>query len=375
MISFVNGSVSYNRGEWSELYAFLRLLQQGKIYAADENTKKINKLFYPIVKLYRKEKSNPEREYICGSVIEVSENGKVVASVSNDELDKNANILLNDIFKGVTKSGGSQTFAVSWIWPFLDSIKITQVKAPSLEKADISMLLHDPNTGYNPKVGFSVKSDIGSAPTLLNPGKNTKIRYEIKGITKEKADQINSITKASGHRNYIKDRMALLFQPGITVSFDRVLDETFRQNLIMIDSLMPEILGELILLHYSEMNSSGVAKSDDLCNKLAQKNPLSFSRTDVYRFKYKKLITAVALGMTPGHVWDGQDQANGGYIVIKKNGEILCYFLYNRNFFEEYLIKNTQIDRPSPTRYDFGYIYQKDGHFYIEFNYQVRFVE
>lgn len=370
-----NGTVCYNRGEWSELYAFLRLLQQGKIYAADENTEKIKNLFLPIIKLYRKEKGNPEREYLCGSVIEVTENGKVVASIKNEELDEEATLLLNDIFVGVTASGGSQTFAVPDIWQFLDSIKITQVKAPSLEKADINMLIHDPNTGHDPKVGFSVKSDIGSAPTLLNPGKNTKIRYEITGISQQQIDAINSITKESGHKNYIKDRMALLFRPGINVTYDTVLDETYKQNLIMIDSRMPEILGEFILLHYSEMNLSGACKSDDLCTRLAAKNPLGFSRPKIYRFKFKKLITAVALGMTPGHEWDGQDQANGGYIVIKKDGEILCYFLYNRNFFEEYLMKNTQIDRPSPSRYDFGYIYTENGHHYIQFNYQVRFTE
>ena len=30
-----------NKGEWSELYVLLRLLSHGKIYAADDNLKKI----------------------------------------------------------------------------------------------------------------------------------------------------------------------------------------------------------------------------------------------------------------------------------------------------------------------------------------------
>ena len=43
--------MSGNKGEWSELYAFLRLLSIGKIYAADENVQKIKDVYYPILKI------------------------------------------------------------------------------------------------------------------------------------------------------------------------------------------------------------------------------------------------------------------------------------------------------------------------------------
>ncbi len=32
--------LSGNKGEWSEIYVFLRLLEIGKLYAADKNLKK-----------------------------------------------------------------------------------------------------------------------------------------------------------------------------------------------------------------------------------------------------------------------------------------------------------------------------------------------
>ena len=56
--------------------------------------------------------------------------------------------------------------------------------------------------------------------------------------------------------------------------------------------------------------------------------------------------------MTPGKFWDGLDKATGGYIIVKRNGDVLAYHLYNRNYFEEYLLKNTQFDRPSATKFD-----------------------
>ena len=42
--------MSGNKGEWSELYTFLKLLSQGRIYAANENVEKIADLYYPILK-------------------------------------------------------------------------------------------------------------------------------------------------------------------------------------------------------------------------------------------------------------------------------------------------------------------------------------
>lgn len=46
-----------NKGEWSEIYALLKLLGDKEIYAGDENSNKIPDLLYPIVKILRDEKN------------------------------------------------------------------------------------------------------------------------------------------------------------------------------------------------------------------------------------------------------------------------------------------------------------------------------
>ncbi|SMG15027.1 HpaII restriction endonuclease [Arenibacter troitsensis] len=33
-----------------------------------------------------------------------------------------------------------------------------------------------------------------------------------------------------------------------------------------------------------------------------------------------------------------------GYVIVKEDGQVLCYSIYNRNEFEDYLLNNTQID-------------------------------
>ena len=52
-----------NKGEWSEIYTFFKLLADGKLYAADEKLNRIPEQFYPIIKILREEFNN-KREYV-----------------------------------------------------------------------------------------------------------------------------------------------------------------------------------------------------------------------------------------------------------------------------------------------------------------------
>lgn len=40
--------------------------------------------------------------------------------------------------------------------------------------------------------------------------------------------------------------------------------------------------------------------------------------------------------MMPASVWSGIYDATGGYLIVKENGDVLCYHIYNRNAFENY---------------------------------------
>ena len=69
-----------------------------------------------------------------------------------------------------------------------------------------------------------------------------------------------------------------------------------------------------------------------------------------YEHKMKVLLLDAALGMTPSKEWKGRYDANGGYLVVRKDGEIVCYHFYNRNDVEDYLYHNTRFERGSRTR-------------------------
>ena len=77
--------------------------------------------------------------------------------------------------------------------------------------------------------------------------------------------------------------------------------------------------------------------------------------------------------MTPSEQWKGRYDANGGYIVVREDGEVVCYHFYERNDLEDYLFEHTVIDTPSQSRHKFGQIYAIDGEFYLDLNFQIRF--
>ncbi len=90
----------------------------------------------------------------------------------------------------------------------------------------------------------------------------------------------------------------------------------------------------------------------------------------------KVLLLDSALGMTSAKEWKGRYDANVGYLVVKKDGDIVCYHFYNRNDVEDYLYHNTRFERASRSRYHFGSLYRdNDGKVYIKLNLQIRFTK
>lgn len=139
---------------------------------------------------------------------------------------------------------------------------------------------------------------------------------------------------------------------------------------MLIDTYMDDIVASLLIDYYR--NNAQDCKS--LIKRLEDKNPLGYPRKGMYEYKFKKFLCSVALGMMPSKVWDGHDEANGGYVIVKDNGEVVAYHIYNRDAFETYLLNNTKFERGSTTKHGFATIYKEaDGKMYINLNLQIRF--
>lgn len=355
-----NSKMSGNKGEWSELYAFMKLLSQGRVYAANENVEKIDDVFYPILKIMREEQKGQSIDYvITDENINIEVQSKTIMTVSRKELDDSANRLLREI------SAHSGSFELEEIADFVNGIKVTKIKAPSSDTTDISMQIEDIHTNYIRNVGFSIKSEVGNAPTLLNAGKTTNFIYKITDITSEQAEEINAINT----KTKIKDRVKAIKDFSGCISYADMEHQGFKRNLIMVDSSMPQIIGNMLLYYYEE----DVKECDKLVKLAGERDPLGYGDAMMYEYKFKKFLCSCALGMKPAKKWDGLDEANGGYIIVKADGEILAYHIYNRNFFEQYLLDNTILERASTSRHEYMSLYEEDEEMFIKFNLQVRF--
>ena len=349
-----------NRGEWSEIYAFLRLLADGKIFAADADINKIELMFFPILNIIREEVKGKRYEYcLAETAVNIYRNDDLILSLSSEQFHSEAVELLERIKASTSAFGSVETEA------FMNSIYVNKLKAPSTDKSDINIGLHDIFTGYKQVVGFSIKSELGSPPTLLNAGHTTNFIYKVCGLQPSSVEMINAIATKSK----IKDRITAIRKIGGTLEYFDMYSPVFEENLIMIDSRMPIIVATMVSGYYRGVSSTCEA----LTNYAVEVNPLGLN-AEFYKHKVKELLCAVALGMVPGTKWTGFDEASGGYIIVKTNGDVLAYHIYNRDAFKEYLLKNTRFDTPSSSRHGFGVIEEQNGQIFMKLNLQIRFI-
>jgi len=354
-------AISGNKGEWSEIYTLFKLLGDGVVYAGNGNMEKIDTLFYPILRVIRQEEKNyqyaPKVE--DGRMVIIYEDGAEILRVSMARFSETARRLLRNI-----QEARGASFSLPTIEEFMASVKCRTLKARSVDKSDIHIVIHDLRTGTNPLLGFSIKSQLGHPSTLLNPGFTTNFVYRVVGSVSDR--DIAAINKISGQI----DRMEDIFSRGLDIRYASMDCETFEDNLMIIDSCMPEILAEGIKEHFL----SGINDLKDITSALSRRNPLGVRKPQqFYKAKMNALLIDSALGMTPATPWTRVYDANGGYLVVRDDGEVLCYHFYDRNQTEDYLFNNTRFDYPSRTRYDYGYLYRSGGDVLIKLNFQIRF--
>jgi len=355
--------ITGNKGDWSEIYALFKLLSDKQLFAGDEDLNKVEELFYPIIKIIRKESGENYEYEIIGDL--------VIVSGGKEELRIPVSTFIEQSSKLLAKIKNSKSaFSIPETEAFMSSIHCRSLKAKATSKTDIRIVIHDQRINQIAELGFSIKSQLGSDATLLNAGKTTNFIFQILGF-KPTAKEVNTINEIDT-KSKIKDRIEAIRNGGGKLKFITPQKDIFKNNLVLIDSLLPNILAEMTKSFFTT-NLNSVKDLTENINKL---NPLNYDTQfahTFYEYKVKRLLTDVALGMVPSEVWTGVYDASGGYLVVKENGDVLCYHIYNRNQFEDYLFANTKLETASSTRHEFGKIYEEDGQYYFKLNLQIRF--
>jgi len=363
-----------NRGDWSEFYAFLKVLSDRKLVASDYKLDPIPGKFYGVNKILRNDKTLA-RTYDITSDVSISverQDLKSDADKITSNLDykfiKNA---VPEVF-AMIQGGKGRAFDLSEVKKIATLLDYGKIKASSQHKGDMTIVVHDYVTNQDNTVDFSVKSYVGGKPTLLNAGKNsTNFLFEVTG-SKVDIDKINNIEGGSK----VLKRVKAVRDSGADLSFHSMLSGQFQKNLRKVDSLMPIFISEYIRLYYSTKARSLSALTHEVIQseKIIKLLDVPFTFDDM-KYKMKQLLLNVALGMVPQTDWDGFIKADGGYIVVKEDGDIVCFHIYNISQLGEYLFCNTSFDTPStsPKKFDHAYLFEEDGKTFMKLNFQIRF--
>lgn len=365
-----------NKGEWAELYVFLKLIGEGRLYAATSQMERRDDSYLDVLCVLREEVRGHVKEYSREGrrgYVEIMVDGALAVSLPAVDFVVNADAF----FRYLSQAKGRSVSPSDDISRFAEQALIDTVKSPSSRslagfggKTDIVMRLRDSETSLVSTMGFSIKSQFGSPATLFNASEKSSFLFRLRGADELFVTEFNSAYDQKGGRDW-KRCVSMIKDGGIAVEYAGMRSETFEDNLCCIRDSMPQIMGwmyrEAMVENYEEHSLAGVTSA------LERANPCGFRRGGIYEKAVKDFLFDSFSGMTASKEWDGKEQVNGGYIVVKPDGEVLCYHASDRERFRDYLLANTHIEYVSGKKFKWGTAYEKNGDWYLPINASIRF--
>ena len=343
-----------NRGEWSELYALVKILAMGSLpHYVDLNSNQPS--HFPVIAVSRWIGGGELKFTIKNGFIECLDVAKNhhISNIPQDDLVIYGQQLLDGIL-----SGKGRTFAIPSATPMMAELGISSVTGVT-RKDDLRITVYDSHIKQEISSGFSIKSFLGSKPSLLNSSGVTNITYKISGrLETSEVKALNQLGPIPLVRSLVDTNHKLILAH---------MDQRFVENLKMVDSEMHLLLAEFVLASF---RSTGRTTSDVL-KVLVIDNPLNYSKLnceDRYKHKIKDLLEAIALGMRPAEPWMGKTEATGGNLVVAADGKLLCHYALDGDSLRDYLYSHTFVDTPSRKRHNFGTIFGDQ----LTLNFQIR---
>ncbi len=361
-----------NKGEWSEIYIFLKLLNDGKLYIADKNLNAMKNVFLNIIKILRENYS-----YFTGKTVRIFLNDEKLAAQIPLEKIHIYKVKIWNLIQ--SKISGNSIVTSDEISSFFGEMKISKLRAPSSKTDDIKMEVQDYRNGINSVVGFSCKSSFSAEATLFNASKdNTNFRFKVTGkINDEIMEKFNGIFDCKGH-TAIGERMHFLKESKCGLKFIKTCKDTAERNLILSGGIeLPEIVGAMLKFYYFE--NEGKTENSNCSaalNYIVSKNISGYKYSDnyaIYERKIGTLLYDMFCGMRLSTDWNGKSSVNGGYIVVKNDGDVVAFHSTIADEFKQFLIRQLGFESPSATRHNYMKIEKENGEYFVNLNLQIRF--
>ena len=119
------------------------------------------------------------------------------------------------------------------------------------------------------------------------------------------------------------------------LKYETLDNSIFRNNLILIESHLPQILSDLILHSFKRKEQS----LSGLIEMLAHQN---LNSKEFYKYKIKEFLKHLALGLSTKEIYYGEPNIYNHYPVLKNENDIL-YYGENSNLFLNTLLDSSII--------------------------------
>lgn len=197
---------------------------------------------------------------------------------------------------------------------------------------------------------------VGVLPLIENSDE-TFFHYEIENL------KLDGIISELSHLS-LTQKIDFIYMKGGAITFCEMECKLFKNNLILVDSCLPEILGAIILYSYKKDNLTLLS----LLNEIENLNPLripGLKNIKFYTYTVRGLLQHLILGMKPSAVWFGEPNIYDYYPIIQHENQII-YYSTNVNIFIDTILENTLLTRPNSCEKEYENIYFKNGKWYLK---------
>lgn len=299
-----------------------------------------------------------------------------------------------DILWKLVEENTETKFSSDIVDKFLNSIHIHKPKSPAqiVSKfcggtVDVVIETKD-RSGINRILGFSCKSDLKFSSTLLNASvDNANLVYEVIGdIDDEKMVHFNSLFKVKKKRFLnpenptgekiievqevaTADRMSYMHQIRCDPKFVDTVKPLAKANLIKCSVMeMPAIIGGMLKKFYYE-NLTRCTTMENCIEYLADNDFVGYGFDDLqetYRGKIAHSLLCTFIGMRLGSKWNGRQKVNGGYIVVKNDGDVVAFHFTIVDEFKDFLVTKMIMESPSHSRHRDMVIYKEGDCYFLK---------
>mgnify|MGYP000720174223 CR=1 FL=1 len=362
--------------ELGEIYAFFRLLADGKVYMGTPQVQKDMNRCRPVALVQREEHDGTRRYYIEAEEVrmvsgEVDRNGQFVpkeeaepVAFPRTDFGEAADYIL-DILKNAS---GEEVEVPDGLEGFLDAVRIYDLEAKTDDRTDFKVAFWQADA---PLTGLCVRCRLSPMNPLLDGGRTANLKLEQTGV-KFAVPTVNKVNALPESPNEVAERMLMIERLGGVLKYSDVADKIFRSNLSMIDLHMGRLLAEMTRLMWLD----GITKVSDLTEELKKLNPLKIkdeliTKHRFYEYKVKELLLALAMGMRPAKLYNGTDSAIAGFLFVTGDGEVLCYQRAFRQTFADFLFQNSRLEKGSTEKDKYGYLERENGVYYFKLNLKI----